>query len=34
LWQLLRHPHAFVGLCGEAGQDGEREKGFFHLSTS
>jgi hypothetical protein len=30
LWQLLRHPHAFVGLCGEAGENGEREKSLFH----
>ena len=30
LWQLLRHPHAFVRVGGEAAQDGEREKSLFH----
>jgi hypothetical protein len=30
----LRHPHAFVRLGGEAGQDGEREKGLFHALWS
>jgi hypothetical protein len=29
LWQLLGHPHAFVGMgCGA--QDGERDQGLFH----
>jgi hypothetical protein len=27
LWQLLRHPHAFIGIGGGA-QDGERDQGF------
>ena len=30
LWQLLRHPHAFVGMGGGA-QDGERDQSLMHL---
>ena len=28
--QLLRHPHAFVRVCGKGSEDGEREDSFFH----
>jgi hypothetical protein len=33
LWQLLRHPHAFIGMGGGA-QDGERDQGLFHCLYS
>ena len=34
LWQLLRHPHAFIGVGGGAAKHRQREKCLFHSRSS